>query len=380
MKMTIKYITLIVLTGAWLLATSCLIQAQQPTGYTIKGTITDVSNGMVYLEKSGEEQIKKDSAKIVNHNFEFKGKVAELAFYNLYLNDQKKGTQFLLENKNLTFTGQKDSLYKAKVTGGPIYTTYLSFYNVDWKPVTAKAGEIYKRMDVAEKDGSMEQNPSIRKGFDAEFKALGLMNDSIINVYVKRNTSSVASAMVILDRFINYPYYDNARALMPLLSKEVQQSSFGKQIYTALALDEKTATGKQAPVFTMADVDGKKVNLTDFKGKYVLVDFWASWCGPCRKENPNVVAAYKKYHDSGFEILGVSLDSSKEAWLKAIQTDGLIWHHVSDLKGWKNDAAALYGVKSVPASFLIGPDGKVIGKDLRGEELHQKLESIFASK
>lgn len=380
MKKIIKYISNSLFAGTLLLASSSLTLAQKQTGYIIKGTITDVQSGTAYLEKTDGENVRRDSSKIINHKFEFKGKVEDLAFYSLYLIDKKKGSQFLLENNALTFTGQKDSLFKAKIIGGPIYTTYLSFYNVDWKPVTAKAGEIYKRMDIAEKDGTMKQTPSIRKGFDEEFKALGSMNDSIINAYVKRNPTSIASAMVIMDRFINYPYYDNARALIPLLSKEVQQSAYGKQIYAALSLDEKTAIGKTAPTFSMADAAGKMVSLADFKGKYVLIDFWASWCGPCRKENPNVVAAYKKYHDKGFEILGVSLDSNKEPWLKAIATDGLTWNHVSDLKGWKNSAAALYGVKSVPASFLISPDGKIVAKDLRGEVLHKKLASLFVEK
>lgn len=380
MKNTIKHIGSPILAAMLLLTAVHSTLAQKQSGYTIQGTITDLRKGVVYLEKAGAENGNRDSTKIINHKFEFKGNAADLAFYTLYLGDKKKSAQFLLENQALTFIGQKDSLFKAKVTGGPIYTTYLRFYNVDWKPVTAKAGDIYKRMDMAEKDGSMKQNPTIRIGFDEEFKALNVLNDTVVNRYVRKNRNSIASAMVILDRYINYPYFDNARALMPLLSKEVQQSSFGKQIYAALALDEKTAIGKVAPVFSMADTAGKMVSLADFKGKYVLIDFWASWCGPCRKENPNVVAAYKKYHDKGFEILGVSLDSSKAPWLKAIATDGLTWNHVSDLKGWKNSAAATYGVKSVPASFLIGPDGKVIGKDLRGEALHEKLASLFAGK
>ncbi|WP_448633938.1 peroxiredoxin family protein [Pedobacter panaciterrae] len=206
------------------------------------------------------------------------------------------------------------------------------------------------------------------------------MNDSIINAYVKRNSGSVGAAIVILERYINYPYFDNARALMPLLSEKVKRSSFVKQINNALILNAKTAVGQPAPLFSMADSDGKMISLTDFKGKYVLIDFWASWCGPCRKENPNVVSAYRKYHDKGFEILGVSLDTKKDAWLSAIKADDLTWNHVSDLKGWANAAAAVYGVKSVPASFLIGPDGKVVAKDLRGEELHKKLESILAGK
>lgn len=370
-------IKILLAAGLFLSLTNSLL-AQKNT-FTIHGTITNLSTGKVYLAHENEKMVAvTDSAQIVNNKFVFKGSINNPAFYTLYLSDKQKGASFLVEPASLTVTADKDSLYKAKVTGSVLYDTYMSFYTVDWKPITAKAGDIYKRLDKAEKEGRTKADPAVRKGFDEEFKALGVLNDSVVNAFVKRNKNSIASAMVILDRYINYPYYDNARALMPLLSKDVQQSSFGKQIYTALALDEKTAAGKTAPVFSMADAEGKKVSLTDFKGKYVLVDFWASWCGPCRKENPNVVAAYKKYHDKGFEILGVSLDSNKEAWQKAIQADGLIWHHVSDLKGWKNDAAALYGVKSVPASFLIGPDGKVIGKDLRGEELHQKLAAIFS--
>lgn len=127
----------------------------------------------------------------------------------------------------------------------------------------------------------------------------------------------------------------------------------------------------------MADTTGKHVTLSSLRGKYVLVDFWASWCGPCRKENPNVVAAYQKYHDKGFEILGVSLDDKKNLWEKAINADKLSWYHVSDLKGWRNQAAGLYMVKSVPSSFLLDKDGKIIAKNLRGEALHRKLAELL---
>ncbi|HNA42394.1 MAG TPA: TlpA disulfide reductase family protein, partial [Saprospiraceae bacterium] len=138
--------------------------------------------------------------------------------------------------------------------------------------------------------------------------------------------------------------------------------------------------GLPAPDFTLETPDGKKVSLKDFKGKVVLIDFWASWCGPCRRENPNVVAMYNRYKDKGFEILGVSLDRSKEPWIKAIADDKLTWPHVSDLKGWGSSAAALYGITSIPHTVLVDRDGRIVARQLRGEVLGKKLEEILGGK
>ena len=140
---------------------------------------------------------------------------------------------------------------------------------------------------------------------------------------------------------------------------------------------KKTAVGAMAPDFTMNDPEGKPIQLASLKGKIVLVDFWASWCGPCRQENPNVVKLYQQFHSKGFEILGVSLDKTKEDWLKAIKDDNLAWIHVSDLQFWQNAAARLYGVNAIPQSFLLDKDGKIIGKGLRGEQLVKKLTELF---
>ena len=149
--------------------------------------------------------------------------------------------------------------------------------------------------------------------------------------------------------------------------------SFAQQGQTAAP-----AIGQKAPELAFQNPEGKTVKLSDLKGKVVLIDFWASWCRPCRMENPNVVKAYNKYHEKGFEIYSVSLDKDKAAWMNAIKQDGLIWpNHVSDLLFWQSKAAQIYGVRSIPATYLIGKDGKIIAKNLRGPALEQALDQIF---
>jgi peroxiredoxin len=145
-----------------------------------------------------------------------------------------------------------------------------------------------------------------------------------------------------------------------------------------VTFDKTAAVGQPAPDFKQNDTAGHPVSLSSFRGKYVLLDFWASWCGPCREENPAVVSAYGKYHPRGLEILGVSLDQKEDSWKKAIRADKLTWTHLSDLQYWNNAVAKLYGVQGVPQNFLIDPGGKIIARGLRGQDLDKKLEEIFS--
>jgi len=199
-----------------------------------------------------------------------------------------------------------------------------------------------------------------------------------LKTFIKLHNNSFAS-VYLLNNLAGNISIVNAQALYNLLGQKYKETSYGKNIANTIEAMKITAIGKIAPDFEQADTAGKMIKLSSLRGQYVLLDFWASWCIPCREENPNVVKAYNKFHDKGFTILGVSLDQpgKREAWLNAIKQDGLTWTNVSDLKFWNNEVVKLYGVQAVPQNFLLDKEGKIIAINVKGEGLNAKLTEIF---
>jgi peroxiredoxin len=241
------------------------------------------------------------------------------------------------------------------------------------QPFESISSGLEKAYQTAEK----QKNTQLKDSIVAAFEDLTRRIQSSIKHFTAAHPSSYVSAFEVSSYFSYNPDAEELDSLYKRMDFTIKTSYYGKTIKETLDAALRTAPGKPAPDFTLADTSGKPVALSSFKGKYVLVDFWASWCGPCRHENPAVVKAYHKYHPKGFTVLGVSLDEKKDKWEEAIGKDHLNWTQVSDLKGWQTSVAGLYGIKGIPMNFLLDKEGKIIAKGLRGEDLEKKLaESI----
>ena len=216
------------------------------------------------------------------------------------------------------------------------------------------------------------------KSLDKQVQGFRKSRGEKMLAFAKANPDSYFALQALSESVSGYGIKSDV--ILPLfnkLSEPLRLSYTGQGLYKILNSTTVTALGSKAPDFTQKDVNGKAVSLSDFKGKYVLVEFWASWCSPCRAESPNLLKQYAVYKDKGFEILGVSVDHDKAKWIEAIKKDGLTWPQVSDLKGWESDARKVYGISGVPANFLIAPDGKIIGSHLMGEVLNKKLAELL---
>jgi len=342
--------------------------------YTIKGTIKGGDSGKIYLIKAQDGQpVAIDTTNVKSDGtFELKGSAGLPEMHYLRLNDREYFAQFFLENGQITVIANKDSLRNTKITGtetNDLFNTYI--HEIE------RLNEEYAKLRDQYNQAAMKGDEEAANKAKIDVEAMMDNMQVYAKNFMKEHKNSIVAPFIYLTQFANQASYEELDSITGMFPKEFAESVYVKEINRIAALKKKTAVGSIAPDFTMNDQNGQPVSLSSFKGIYLLIDFWASWCGPCRQENPNVVRIYNKFKDKGFTILGVSLDRDKNAWTKAIADDNLTWTHVSDLKFWKNEAAVLYGVQSIPHTVLLDKEGKIIAQNLRGESLESKLIELL---
>ena len=348
--------------------------------FHINGQLKNLQATHIYLIYIKDNKQILDSATVTNGTYVLTGEVAEGSPATLLdvsprnRPAQRDVARIYLTPESISIS-HVDSFSNSVVTGSAV--------NVDYQQIMAAATPYEKRemaMMPAYQAARQAKDEVTAQSIEAQAKLIDqAVDDSVYAPFVRNHPQSPLAVYVLQLYAKNDPDAPALRSLFDGLSPAVKASTGGKAFGEKMAIAAKTSVGATAMNFTQNDTAGKPVTLSAFRGKYVLVDFWASWCGPCRAENPNVVSAYAKYHPKGFDILSVSLDrpGDKDKWLKAIYADKLDWTHVSDLQFWQNAVAVQYGVGSIPQNFLIDPQGKIIGKGLRGEDLDKKLGEIF---
>jgi len=361
-----------------------LTSAQTPN-FSLSGKIGNLNApAKAYIDYMDNGVGHEDSTVVVNGTFRFIGHVSGIAYARMALDHTGGGKQravytgdviYFYFGKEQVLISSKDSLDNASFTGSKVYNEYAA-YN---KTIGGTIMALTKAVNADFNSGTPEQqkDPAYMKAVDTRYRNNIKAREEKQFQFAKDHPNSFFGLVALSESAGAKVDVKKVEPVFNALSKELRATDLGKELAQRIAANGITAIGAKAPLFTQNDVLGKPVSLESLKGKVVLVEFWASWCSPCRAENPNLVKEYNLYKDKGFQILSVSLDNVKENWLKAIETDGLPWLHVSDLKGWNNEVGRLYGVRAVPASFLVDRDGTIIGNGLRGEPLNKKLAEIF---
>jgi len=379
------------LAGSLILSLAACQNSGRKSAFELKGSLTNSNGETIYLEKlAGQKPVVVDSTQIDEKgNFEFKNYDPKIGFYRLVANEQSFAMLVLDSADKVNLTGDFRDLGNTYKVTGSAETELFVQYNEIAKKDRVRMDSLSQVFQVLATQLGLDQlqqsNPELAaKRGDSLSKTLEGPYTAILNAAnakmaekIKKNLNMFSTIMAIqglepekyfdlfveLDKNLIKKYPSNQNVLM-----------FHEIVSKSLALSE----GREAPEINLPDADGNPLPLKNFRGKIVLIDFWASWCGPCRKEMPNVVKAYAKYKDKGFEIYGVSLDQSKEKWLEAIKKDGITWPQVSDLKYWECEAARAYNVQGIPFTVLLDKEGKILAKNLRGDDLEKAIEKALA--
>ena len=344
-----------------------LVLAQTRTkGFTIEGKLDGYADGTeIKLYKNGEN-VESGKTKLLKTKFTIKGKVEEPTLCFLIIGNAKP-VEIFVENAVISIKAKKVEPPLFEISGSASHKDFAEF--------------IKGFMPLAEQSGALAATIN-RTGLGAERDSLLVMynkqQESIqteIDKFVTAKPRSLVSAFVLRATYQFKEDIVKLESRYKLLDETVKKSATGKELNAFITESKVGAVGTAALDFSQPDTTGKSISLSSFRGKYVLVDFWASWCGPCRNENPNVVESFKKFSSKNFTVLGVSLDKpgQKDKWIEAIKEDGLTWTHVSDLQFWSNAVAKMYNIQGIPQNILVDPQGIIVAKNLRGPALEEKL-------
>ncbi len=357
---------------------------QSKDGFLIKGTFSGLkdSTTVFLMNPNDGKTVATDMAK--NGTFTLRGNLADPSLLQLGFGGHQEGLELFIQNDVVTITGDADKIMETKIKGSVLQEDFIAFRQQIVVPYIDKlrplGAAIKVETDTRKKDSLVNEYNAYRiKALDATStftrnKPFSPVSSLVLAVMMPgmESVTDLENRYNQLQAAAKKGYY--ARAIEKAISDTKAAQAQAQAQAQAVQVGQ---IGTQAIDFTQKDVDGKAITLSSFRGKYVLVDFWASWCRPCRMENPNVVNAYNQYKNKNFTVLGVSLDQVKPNWVQAIQADNLTWTHVSDLQYWNNAVAQLYHIGSIPANILIDPNGKIIGRDLRGEDLNRKLNELL---
>lgn len=350
------------------------------SSFQLKGTLSDSKAETLYLEKLGSsKQVIIDSVILdENGNFEFTNYTPKIGFYRIKTNDKNFAMLVLDSADKVTITGSvKDLGNTFKVEGSSETTSFIEYNNLS-KSRDIKLDSLNKEFQLLMETNKMDSKrmDSLSAIFETPYNSIINQSNILMVDKISKNTNMYSSIMAI-QALDPDKYSDLYKSLDAGLSKKFPNDKNVIMFHEVVERMLSTNIGQFAPEISLPSPDGKEIALSSLKGKLVLIDFWASWCGPCRKEMPNVVKIYSKFKNKGFEIYGVSLDQDKEKWMEAITKDGINWPQVSDLKYWDNVAAKIYNVQGIPYTVLIDKDGKIIAKNLRGQELEKKIAEVL---